>query len=208
MAFFLPVHLVVNSYYGLWLYFYPFLYRRWIISCVCMFVWWDWFMYLPMIKLYFTFISSICNKLWTISHSLAILFIEYAHCMVTFQILTPVQSLYIFPLWCYRELLYIFFYLKDNEWMGSSVFYRGIRLGANLWLPGMMHIGVFRHFVSCILSQCPMAPISLCVLLWTSYRRHCVVTSWICVRSMSTMQNYASKRKKTTNSNSLKLTVQ
>lgn len=49
--------------------------------------------------------------------------------------------------------------------MGSSVFYRGIRLGANLWLPGMMHIGVFRHFVSCILSQCPMAPISLCVVV-------------------------------------------
>lgn len=101
------------------------------------------------------------------------------------------------------------FFLFRRRWMNGfqNAFYRGIQLGANLCLPGMMNIGVFRHYVSWILSQCPIAPISLCVLLWTSYKRQYVVTSWVCVCFVSTVQNYASKQIKT-NSNSLKLTVQ
>lgn len=118
------------------------------------------------------------------------------------------KLLYLSSMVLWRTSLY-FFYLGDDEWMGS----RMPSIEASNWeqistcLPGMMNIGVFRHYVSWILSQCPIAPISLCVLLWTSYKRQYVVTSWVCVCFVSTVQNYASKQKKT-NSNSLKLTVQ
>lgn len=104
-----------------WLYFFPFLFRGWIICSVCMFVWGDWFMYLPMIKLYFTFISLIHYRLWRISHSWSVLFIKYAHCMVTFQILTPcTKLLYLSSMVLWRTSLY-FFYLGDDEWMGSRM---------------------------------------------------------------------------------------
>lgn len=104
-----------------WLYFFPFLFRGWIICSVCMFVWGDWFMYLPMIKLYFTFISLMHYRLWRISHSWSVLFIKYAHCMVTFQILTPcTKLLYLSSMVLWRTSLY-FFYLRDDEWMGSRM---------------------------------------------------------------------------------------
>lgn len=117
------------------------------------------------------------------------------------------KLLYLSSMVLWRTSLY-FFYLRDDEWMGS----RMLSIEASNWEQISAYLAWWTLVFSDIMSHEFCLNVLLlqshCVL-WTSYKRQYVVTSWVCVCFVSTMQNYASKQKKTqTNSNSLKLTVQ